>query len=55
MLDLLWKLFNKTGNIKYYNLLVKLRSEVNEKRYDDKDPNRSSNSRSSNNYDNKLQ
>ena len=33
MIDLLWKLFNKTGNIKYYNLLVKLRDEVNEKQH----------------------
>ena len=31
--EILWKLFNKTGNIKYYNLLKKIRSdEENEKR-----------------------
>ena len=23
-IDILWKLFNKTGNIKYYNLMMKL-------------------------------
>ena len=24
-IDILWKLFNKTGNIKYYNLMMKLK------------------------------
>ena len=25
--DILWKLFQKTGNIKYYNLLKKIQNE----------------------------
>lgn len=26
--DVLWKLFIKTGDIKYYNLLMKIKKEV---------------------------
>ena len=32
MKEILWTLFNKTGDIRYYNLLVKLRSDENENR-----------------------
>lgn len=39
-LDILWELFQKTGNISYYNLWKKIKGDVDEKeRYDKKSSN----------------
>ena len=39
-IDILWKLFEKTGNIYYYNLLKSIKGDIDgKKQYDEKSSN----------------